>query len=618
MLYSYILYSVPLIISIILSSIILNRLRLFCSGGIFFNDPHNIDNNKSNGLVEIGGISIFPILLISLCLSLGISRWFLYFGFDQFQWGISGDRILQVIAGCSLLYIVGLKNDLHGTWPRTKLLILLAATSMFPLSGLWIRDFQGVFGIHEVSPWIGIPFTIILSMYITEAVVLLDDIDGLGIGLMSVMLIIFLGFSITYGFTLGILITTATLGVSIIYSMMKITNKSWKKTLVGNAGSYPLGYILSYATLSLIHPANIEMPNGMLMIVLGVTMVPMIDLLRTLRLRVQEGRAIATPDRNLIQHRFIRMGISPAWAAVCVIALIIVFAAINTIWTLYGLDLSALAVIDLTLWFIMHVSFTYLIRHHEDQKNQKDWTITYGRDAWEADVPVECIRRKHDQYGTMGLSPKYIMGEETDFIPDGMTGFERSLKRIIDFCIATVLLIVFSPVFLLCFILIKLDDHGDIIYRQERIGRFGRPFFIYKFRSMRPDAEQNGPALSHSGGDDDSRLTAVGRFLRSHHLDELPQLWNVFRGDMSFIGYRPERKFFIDQIMTHDPRYTMLFQIRPGITSYATLYNGYTDTMEKMLRRLNYDLYYLEHRSFWLDCKILWLTFISIVCGKKF
>ena len=132
------------------------------------------------------------------------------------------------------------------------------------------------------------------------------------------------------------------------------------------------------------------------------------------------------------------------------------------------------------------------------------------------------------------------------------------------------------------------------------------------------DAEKFGPALSHAGGDDDPRLTRVGKFLRAHHLDELPQLWNVFCGDMAFIGYRPERKFFIDQIMEHDPRYSFLYQIRPGVTSYATLYNGYTDTMEKMLRRLNYDLYYLEHRSFWFDIKTLWLTFVSIIFGKKF
>ena len=133
---------------------------------------------------------------------------------------------------------------------------------------------------------------------------------------------------------------------------------------------------------------------------------------------------------------------------------------------------------------------------------------------------------------------------------------------------------------------------------------------------MRIDAEVAGPALY--SGDDDPRLTKVGKFLRVHHLDELPQLWNVFMGDMSFIGWRPERKFYIDQIMEQDPRYYYLYQIRPGVTSYATLKNGYTDTMEKMLRRLEFDLYYLRHRSWWFDIKILFQTFVSIVFGKKF
>ncbi|MBU8974396.1 sugar transferase, partial [Bacteroides eggerthii] len=134
--------------------------------------------------------------------------------------------------------------------------------------------------------------------------------------------------------------------------------------------------------------------------------------------------------------------------------------------------------------------------------------------------------------------------------------------------------------------------------------------------SMKLDAEKHGPALY--AGEGDSRMTKVGRFLRDHHLDELPQLWNVFCGDMAFIGPRPERQFFIDQIMKEDPRYRYLFQIRPGVTSYATLYNGYTDTLEKMLRRLRYDLFYLEHRSWGFDIKILFMTFMNIAFGKKF
>ncbi|MBS7284893.1 MAG: sugar transferase [Prevotella sp.] len=206
--------------------------------------------------------------------------------------------------------------------------------------------------------------------------------------------------------------------------------------------------------------------------------------------------------------------------------------------------------------------------------------------------------------------------ETTTYIFDGMTEVERNVKRIVDFVIAFICLIIFSPLFLYCYIAIKREDGEPVIFRQERIGRFGKPFYIYKFRSMKVDAEKNGPALYNQEQDD--RLTKIGRFLRDHHLDELPQLWNVLKGDMAFVGPRPERKYYIDQIIQHDPRYRCLYQIRPGVTSYATLYNGYTDTMEKMLRRLELDLYYLEHRSWWFDIKILANTFLSIVGGKKF
>ena len=202
------------------------------------------------------------------------------------------------------------------------------------------------------------------------------------------------------------------------------------------------------------------------------------------------------------------------------------------------------------------------------------------------------------------------------YIVDGMNEFERNIKRIIDFCTALVCLILFSPLMLACYIAIKREDGGPAIFKQERIGRFGRPFTIYKFRSMRVDAEKDGPALYQH--ENETRMTKVGIFLRTHHLDELPQLWNVVKGEMAFIGPRPERKYFIEKIMEKDPRYTYLYQVRPGVTSYATLYNGYTDTMEKMLRRLELDLYYLEHRSLWFDAKLLILTFINIAFGKKF
>ena len=202
------------------------------------------------------------------------------------------------------------------------------------------------------------------------------------------------------------------------------------------------------------------------------------------------------------------------------------------------------------------------------------------------------------------------------YIRDGMGEVERNIKRIIDFLVALLCVIVFSPLFLACYIAIKREDGGPAIYKQERIGRFGRPFYIYKFRSMRVDAEKEGPALYHQDGD--PRLTKVGKFLREHHLDELPQLWNVVKGEMAFIGPRPERQFYIDQILKEDQRYVCLYQVRPGVTSYATLHNGYTDTIEKMLRRLRLDLFYLQHRSLLFDMRILFMTFLNIVSGKKF
>ncbi len=207
------------------------------------------------------------------------------------------------------------------------------------------------------------------------------------------------------------------------------------------------------------------------------------------------------------------------------------------------------------------------------------------------------------------------MEDKTNYIYDGMNVVERHLKRTIDFIVACLCLILFSPLFIICYIAVRLEDNGPAIFKQERIGLHGKPFYIYKFRSMKVDAEKDEPELCQN--DNDTRLTKIGHFLRRHHFDELPQLWNVIKGDMAFIGPRPEREFYIRQIIKRDPRYVSLYQIRPGVTSYATLYNGYTDTMEKMLRRLELDLYYLEHHSWWLDAKILTNTFLSIVTGKK-
>jgi lipopolysaccharide/colanic/teichoic acid biosynthesis glycosyltransferase len=200
-------------------------------------------------------------------------------------------------------------------------------------------------------------------------------------------------------------------------------------------------------------------------------------------------------------------------------------------------------------------------------------------------------------------------------IRDGMGLLSRIVKRVFDIICSLFGLIALSPVFLLVYIMLRRQGDGPVIFKQERIGYKGVPFYILKFRTMRVGSENATPILAQK---DDSRLTPVGKFLREHHLDELPQLWNVFKGEMSFVGPRPERKYFIDKIKEHNSNYDYIYLMRPGLTSMATMYNGYTDTMEKMLIRLQMDLDYLQNRSLLLDLKIIIKTVLLIVYGKKF
>lgn len=198
---------------------------------------------------------------------------------------------------------------------------------------------------------------------------------------------------------------------------------------------------------------------------------------------------------------------------------------------------------------------------------------------------------------------------------DAMGPIQLGIKRFSDIVISILGLLLSFP-FILVFSIVLLFDNGPVIFKQERIGYKGRPFIIYKFRTMRIDAESHGiPRLESERS---MYLTRFGRFLRAHHLDELPQLWNVLKGDMSLVGPRPERQYFIDQINRETDDYRYIYQMRPGVTSYATIYNGYTDTMDKMLKRLEYDIEYLDNRTIFTDIGIIFKTICSVFSGRKF
>lgn len=189
---------------------------------------------------------------------------------------------------------------------------------------------------------------------------------------------------------------------------------------------------------------------------------------------------------------------------------------------------------------------------------------------------------------------------------DAMRPWQRCVKRVTDIVCSLVGLVLLLPVYLVIALLLKRQRNGSVFFSQERIGYGGRPFTIYKFRTLSTVVEDEGPQLVAKS--DSVKSTPLEKYLRDHHLDELPQLWNVLKGDMSLVGPRPERKFYIDQIMQHTHNYLLIYEMRPGLTSEATIYNGYTDTMEKMLKRLDMDIRYLEHRTLAMDLKIILQT----------
>jgi exopolysaccharide biosynthesis polyprenyl glycosylphosphotransferase len=194
-----------------------------------------------------------------------------------------------------------------------------------------------------------------------------------------------------------------------------------------------------------------------------------------------------------------------------------------------------------------------------------------------------------------------------------MSDWEVSMKRFFDIIISLLSLTLLSPFLFYFMFQIKRDSKGPIFYHQERIGRFGRPFKILKFRTMFLGSENGTPKLSSAN---DDRITQVGRTLRKYRLDEIPQFWNILKGDMSLVGPRPERRYYIKRIIEDAPYYCLLYKIRPGLTSWGPIKIGYSDTIEKMIERLNYDIIYMENMSLLTDLKILMFTIEIIFRGK--
>jgi len=207
----------------------------------------------------------------------------------------------------------------------------------------------------------------------------------------------------------------------------------------------------------------------------------------------------------------------------------------------------------------------------------------------------------------LGISPLVSITKSS--MPD----WQASVKRLLDILVSGIALIVLLPLIIYLAVWIRIDSKGPVFYYQQRIGRFGIPFKILKFRTMFADSENGTPQLSNTN---DERVTDIGRILRKYRFDEIPQFWNILKGDMSLVGPRPERRFYINQIMEEAPYYCLLYRIRPGLTSWGPIKIGYTDTVEKMIERLNYDIIYMESMSLMTDFQILLYTIEIIFKGK--
>lgn len=360
--------AMPFVLSALLGWLFVPRVLLISRKKKLYDIPDARKVHKQP-IPRLGGITFFPVLLMSFCLSIGI--WMLmhlYGGFTQVHILIA--RFILLAVGMMILYLTGVADDLIGVSYKAKFVVQILCALLFPLSGLWIHDLSGLFWLHEIPAWIGIPLTVFLVVYITNAINLIDGVDGLAAGLCSISL-----------FTLGMAaaIKAQYLFCMISFSMVGVLLPFWfynvfgnaekgRKIFMGDTGSLSLGYLLSFLLVYMASLDKMGFPRGMLLMGFSTMIIPLMDIPRVMMARIREGRNPFTPDKNHIHHKLMRAGLKPIWTMAILLAVSAFLIGFTVLSVMLDLNKTLILLIDIFLGVVLHLIIDYFIKKKETEK----------------------------------------------------------------------------------------------------------------------------------------------------------------------------------------------------------------------------------------------------------
>lgn len=354
--------------SVILSWLIIPRILVISYKKKLFDIPN--ERKVHTELVpRLGGISFFPILLISLVIVIGV-RYLFGYGFAPERISFIVPEFCFLICGLTILYLTGVKDDLIGLRYRAKFIIQFLVATLFPLSGLWLNNLHGVLGIYEISPWFGIPLTILLTVFILNAINLIDGIDGLASGLSIAALLVLGWLYIRLDMWIYTTLAFSALGILVSFFYYNVFGKQERrqKIFMGDTGSLTLGYILAFLAIrySFYNPNFAPYSEGAIVAAFSTLIVPMFDVIRVMFIRLKHGKGLFVPDKNHIHHKCLKMGLSPRKAMICILAIACGFSVANILLIPY-VDNNLLLVGDALGWIGIHLLFSRI----QDRKSKK-------------------------------------------------------------------------------------------------------------------------------------------------------------------------------------------------------------------------------------------------------